>query len=265
MQEARGTTHSVPSKHRIALALSTAFLVHTLLLSGFPSPISLPDEPHHRVEFELVSPGTVASAAREQAVPTDAIQSRNPRFEVAPDDTGTATSTPRLTARASEERAETAEPTPQQDAPRGQRRVEAATAPATPAHQSQASAASQSGSPAPRVENQRTASLRQITESPSERDPYLIELAVHLGHELERLSVPAISQLSEKVAMEIELQLLGNGALTRARILKSTGIKRIDDAAYRASLAASPYPEPPDNTDSQSRFEVELVFSPNRL
>ena len=75
--------------------------------------------------------------------------------------------------------------------------------------------------------------------------------------------MPAIAQLSERVAMEIELQLLNNGALTRARVLKSTGLTRIDDAAYRASLAASPYPEPP--AGGQNRFEIELVFSPNRF
>ena len=56
-----------------------------------------------------------------------------------------------------------------------------------------------------------------------------------------------------------------NGTLTRARVTKSTGIKRIDEAAYRAALAASPYPEPPPNNESQDRFEVELVFSPKRL
>jgi protein TonB len=65
--------------------------------------------------------------------------------------------------------------------------------------------------------------------------------------------------------MDVELQLLGNGALTRARILNSTGIEGIDAAAYRAALAASPYPEPPEDGREGNRFEVELVFTPKRL
>jgi len=32
-----GSNNSLPAKYRIALALSTAFLIHTLLLSGTPS------------------------------------------------------------------------------------------------------------------------------------------------------------------------------------------------------------------------------------
>jgi len=71
--------------------------------------------------------------------------------------------------------------------------------------------------------------------------------------------------LTDTVAMEVELQLLGNGALTRARVLKSTGIKPIDEAAYRAALAASPYPQPPKDSGSANRFEVELLFTPKRL
>ncbi|MBZ2167282.1 energy transducer TonB [Marinobacter sp. F4216] len=79
------------------------------------------------------------------------------------------------------------------------------------------------------------------------------------------MSIPGVSQLSEKLSLEVELQLLGNGALTRAKILKSSGIKRLDDAAYHASLSASPYPAPPAHHDDQNRFEVELIFSPKRF
>ncbi|GGC81237.1 hypothetical protein GCM10011362_32290 [Marinobacter halophilus] len=62
--------------------------------------------------------------------------------------------------------------------------------------------------------------------------------------------------------MELELRILANGALTRARVVKSTGLPGIDDAAYRAALTASPYPRPVgENTD---RFEVKLVFTPKR-
>ncbi|WP_240339420.1 energy transducer TonB [Marinobacter sp. BW6] len=108
-------------------------------------------------------------------------------------------------------------------------------------------------------------SITRITESPAELDPYVVKLATHLAHQLEELKVPAMRDLTETVAMEVELQLLGNGALTRARVLKSTGIRRIDEAAYRAALAASPYPQPPKDGGSPNRFEVELLFTPKRL
>ncbi|MBW0148853.1 energy transducer TonB [Marinobacter sp. CAU 1620] len=63
----------------------------------------------------------------------------------------------------------------------------------------------------------------------------------------------------------MELELLKSGALTSARILKSTGFKRLDDAVYRAALAASPYPEPPSAKAGGNRFEVELIFAPKRF
>ncbi|WP_228704509.1 energy transducer TonB family protein [Marinobacter antarcticus] len=63
----------------------------------------------------------------------------------------------------------------------------------------------------------------------------------------------------------MELYLLGSGALTRARVIRSTGIEQIDSAAYRAALSASPYPEPTPDQSGKSRFEVKLVFAPSRL
>ncbi|AHI28764.1 TonB family protein [Marinobacter similis] len=208
--------------------MSAAFLAHTLLLSGFPSPFQEPDDAHHRVSVELIAPGTVTRPERPTA--TALANNRNPRFEVSPLQTETKRSQ--------------SEPVAQTTS----------TMTSTPAR---------AGEQAPLVEPQPVATATRITESPDEQDPYLVKLAVHLGHALEKLREPAITQLSERRAMEIELQLLNNGALTRARVLKSTGLKRIDDAAYRASLAASPYPEPP--VGGQSRFEIELVFSPNRF
>ena len=93
----------------------------------------------------------------------------------------------------------------------------------------------------------------------------MVKLAIHLARELEKLRVPALRDLTETVAMEVELQLLANGALTRAKVLSSTGIRTIDEAGYRAALAASPYPQPPKDGENRNRFEVELLFTPKRL
>ncbi|MBW4935757.1 energy transducer TonB [Marinobacter sp. F4206] len=271
MQELQRTTHHTPANYRIGLALSAAVLVHTLLLSGFPSPIQQPDDTRHSVRFELVSPGATVSPALAASTSSEAPSSRNPRFEMPPTTNQSAPSTSETIVTKSERKITESEPPAREKISQPQREqvpAEPTTSPSTQesqARQSPASVATRSGSQAPRIEAEPQANVTQVTESPSEQDPYLIRLAVHLSHELQRLRVPAINQLSETVAMEIELQLLENGALTRARILKSTGIKIIDDAAYRASLAASPYPEPPANDENQNRFEVELVFSPKRL
>lgn len=268
MQELQTTTHRTPANYRIGLAVSAALLVHTLLLSGFPSPIQQPDDIRHSVRVELVSPGTTAQPALTPSTSTQAPSNRNPKFEVAPTQTESVPPTLEPTTTEAERAITEATPAPPKEPP-------TAVTPTTPsraapnkpsqAPESPASAATRAGEQAPRPEAELTAEQTQVTESPSEQDPYLITLAVHLSQELQRIRVPAIRQLSERVTMDIELQLLENGALTRARILKSTGIKMIDDAAYRASLAASPYPEPPTDEESENRFEVELVFSPKRF
>lgn len=238
MQESPGRLTQLPASYRIALALSTAVLAHTLLLAGLPALPEQPD-PAHRVRVELVSPGTAASRPATSPAVSPPADSRNPRFEIPPATPGSRPQRPSAEASPTRTHGRSAET---------ETTVAERATPATPAQVAE-----------------RPAPTTQITETPDEQDPYLIRLALHLSEELERLRVPAIRQLTDKVAMEIELQLLGNGALTRARVLKSTGIERIDDAAYRASLAASPYPEPPADRQDQNRFEVELIFTPSRL
>lgn len=260
MQESPGRLTQLPASYRIALALSSAVLAHTLLLAGLPALPEQPD-PAHRVRVELVSPGTAASRPATSPAVSPPADSRNPRFEIPPATPGSrpqrpsAEAPPTSPTRTHGRSAETETTVTERATP--------AAPPTASAPASTDSAGSRSGAPAQVAE--RPAPTTQITETPDEQDPYLIRLALHLSEELERLRVPAIRQLTDKVAMEIELQLLGNGALTRARVLKSTGIEGIDDAAYRASLAASPYPEPPADRQDQNRFEVELIFTPSRL
>ncbi|QSP96280.1 TonB family protein [Marinobacter salinisoli] len=107
--------------------------------------------------------------------------------------------------------------------------------------------------------------VNQVTSTPAEQDPYIVTLAIHLGQQIERMPIAGINQLREKASLEVELQLLDNGALTRSRLLKSSGNKRLDNAVYHASLAASPYPAPPEHYQGQSRFEIQLIYSPKRL
>ncbi|MDO6823951.1 TonB family protein [Marinobacter sp. 1_MG-2023] len=245
-----GSNNSLPAKYRIALALSTAFLIHTLLLSGIPYVV--PDPPvNHRqqLELELVAAG-IAPETAPSVYTTDRDGKnlvRNPPFEATPDQSEPSQQKPVLTANRSEQKTTAAE-------------LAKPATPSRPAHKP-----SKSGARKQSPDSQSKENTTRITQSPSEQDPYLIKLAMHLATQLESRRIPAIRELTHSHSMEMELRLLGNGALTRVRVIKSTGIEQIDTAAYRAALAASPYPEPPPDENGKSRFEVKLVFAPSRL
>lgn len=107
--------------------------------------------------------------------------------------------------------------------------------------------------------------VTQVTRSPRQTDPYLARLAAHVARELDKRPVPSSSRVKEPVNMELELRLLGSGALTNAKITQSTGFSDIDQAVYQAALLASPYPKPPEEHSGRKRFRVELIFTPERL
>lgn len=81
-----GSYNSLPAKYRIALALSSAFLIHTLLLSGVPS--VLPDPParhQQQLNLELISAKSPSGAPALSASPypePPSEQSGKNRFEV---------------------------------------------------------------------------------------------------------------------------------------------------------------------------------------
>lgn len=267
----QSSSNDVPAKYRMGLALSTAFLIHTLAFSGLPSPIPDTQEPQHSIHFELLTPGTRASMPKAAKAPGEVVETtiktRNPSAEISSDQVEQP-SLPQITTRLSDQEVSkhraTLKKKPQKSEADHQSLRSLVKPIPSESRLTQPAAASSAEHQAVVPNEHEEHRPTRITQSPSERDPYLIKLAIHLGKELEKLRVPAISKLDQKLTMDIELQLLGNGALTRTRVLKSTGIKKIDDAAYRASLAASPYPEPPSD-DNQSHFEIELVFSPKRL
>lgn len=255
MPEPGFQTPSVPGSYRLTLALSLAFLAHTLLLAGLPSPLKDQQEFSHRLAFRLSTPASQATSANPTSSVVaensrEPVQTRHPDFSIAPQ-------SPEITTRSSENRTPATStpasaPAVQQPSP-----TPAASAPPMRASaDASATAASHSGP----AEQQET--IQRISQSPIEDDPYLIRLATHLAKTLEQQRVPAITKLEQAVTMEVELRIMPNGALTRARVVQSTGLAGIDDAAYRAALAASPYPEPEGETTD--RFEVTLVFTPKR-
>ncbi len=233
----------------MVLALSLAFMAHTLLLAGLPAPLQEARELSHRLVFRLATAPSDATAASAPAS-NSAQPPRHPEFEVPAAPEVISTTAP---AKPITQPEQLPEPAPAQQQP----------APAPSPQPAPAPASTPSTESAPRTGKQEaTETIARTSESPADHDPYLMLLATHLAEQLDQQRVPAISQLAEKVSMELELTILPSGALTRARVIKSTGIQRIDEAAYRAALAASPYPEP--EGEKSDRFEVRLVFTPKR-
>ncbi|MBQ0834279.1 energy transducer TonB [Marinobacter sp.] len=257
-----GSNNSLPAKYRIALALSTAFLIHTLLLSGVPA-IAQDPPVQHRQQLNLELIATQSShitPATHTPEPVEKRTDRNPPFEVLPDDIPSQPVKPVISTSSSRQKTASTEDSQAAAKTKSKPNLVSPAASSSPV-----SSPSKSGARSQVSEKKSSEDTTKITQSPAEQDPYLIKLAMHWGAALETRRVPAMRELADSSTMEVELQLLGNGALTRARVVKSTGIKQIDRAAYQAALAASPYPEPPPDQAGKSRFEVKLLFAPSRL
>lgn len=227
---------STPAIYRMVLVLSVAALAHTLILAGLAEPFSKPERTH-KLAVELASRPSAAS----EAITLGATEPRHQPFE-APALRPTPEATPP---------APLPQPvTPTQSVPKPEQSP--VNAPATPSEASETR-------PNPMAE---VTPVRQVSESPTEKDPYLRKLATHLALTLDNRRVPSISTLTQTAAVTLELRLLANGALTRARVVDSTGNESLDEAAYKAALAASPYPAP--EGEASDRFQVQLLFTPKR-
>ena len=246
LQSDSGPAKALPASYRIGLALSLALMSHILLLAGLPSPLLEPQDLSHRLVFTL---NATSSQPSLRSAPDSASQEplRHSEFSVEPHP-------PAIEAKSSQGPVAAKQPKPTSTPQRQEPLQQASEA------QPGIAAAQSAKKHTPKQES--TETVQRITKSPAEQDPYLIKLAVHLAEELEKLKVPAMSQLDTTKDMTLELRILANGALTRARVKESTGIDVIDRAAYRAALSASPYPKP--EGEKSDRFDVKLVFTPKR-
>lgn len=238
-----GSSTSLPAQYRIALAISLALLLHTLGLSAIPQLSEPTERPTPTMTIALIpagseaTPRTTTSPGEETRAeaPTNntaIVNSRQVRHQITP-----------APAPPANEAAQAVETVPQ----------------TAPSPSTTAGIASDS----PVAESHRD--IVQMTKAPEETDAYVISLATRIARELKHGRIPTLRNLTTPVAMEIELHLLSNGALIKADVYRSSGMEAIDGAAYRAALAASPYPEPPGTEGRQQRYRVELLFSPERL
>ena len=243
-----GSVTGLPDKYRITLAISIALLLHTLVMAALP--FTSPNLESHRqtVKVELVSPGSVplAESAANATSP-----SSNQHESVAVE-------SPQIDASQPRKREQTENSTPPPPTAVVEPQPEAQTTP------SRNSGATTAGNPKQPVENS-PERITRITSSPRDVDPYTTSLAVHIGKELGKRPVPSSRSVTKPVTSQIELKLLPSGALTNAKVTRSTGFNEIDRAIYQAALLASPYPEPPEEYSGRKQFRVELIFAPERL
>ncbi|MEX2476593.1 TonB family protein [Marinobacter sp.] len=246
-----GSTASPPAQYRIALAISIALMLHTLVLSSLPLMFDRDDRATSSLTFELVPPGSA---------PTQQSPARPVEHASEPSVPEPAQKTPDMVRTEAQARTQTAAA-----------EAESKTArPADTPSSSQSQTASlksapvAEGSPTNAHPEEPAAEVTRITETPEQTDDYIVRLASEIAGELKRSRIRALRGLKQSVTMEIELHLLEGGTLTRAVVAQSSGVEEIDGAAYRAALAASPYPELPDDHNGK-RYRVELVFSPERI
>ncbi|EDM47085.1 energy transducer TonB family protein [Marinobacter algicola] len=244
-----GSVTGLPDKYRITLAISVALLLHTLVMATLP--FTAPKMESHRqtVEVELVRPGSVP-------LPESAASATSPNNDQR--DESITVKSSQVDTNHPRNKAPTVRSTPSSHTPVVEPQ------PPTRKTPSRDSASTTAGTPEKPVEKT-PERITRIASSPGDVDPYMASLAVHIGKELGKRPVPSSHSVTTQVTSQVELRLLQSGALTGAKVTKSTGFNDIDRAIYQAALLASPYPEPPEEYSGRKRFRVELIFSPERL
>lgn len=265
-----GLSSRLPAKHRLALTLSLAFFIHTLLASLFPLLVPQSDDDTPTIRFQLVAPGSTPSEQRRAG------QAQRPREEAETRDRVSAFEveplTPQETRQPRNERREAPSRESAEAPERDHSRSETAAGKAggadngsTQGSASTPTEGSQAGQQTPvPTEVPTTDTVSSVDIPEKETDPYLLSLIEKLASQLDQHPVPALRELDNPVYVTVELQLMSNGTLVKADLARRSGVDSLDRAAYRAALGASPYPEPP-HSSGRKRYRVNLVFSPQRL
>lgn len=250
-----GKPDLIPAKYRIALAVSLALFLHSLL--GALIALNLPDQPAQdtsELSFILVPAGANAS----KASPASAPASDN---EPEPDERRRGRLTPpvKTLPLPTPAPAETASHPGSAEAPSEDKPSEA------PAPASKEAAPSIAGMPSP-VVGEDEAEVTEVGPDEEKATDYETELARKISAELGRASVhlPSASARKQLKPIELEVQLMANGALIDARITDTSGNQGLDQSAVRAALRASPYPEPPEEDRSGAlRYQVRFLVEPD--
>ncbi len=266
-----GEDSGLPGTYRITLALSVAFLLHTLLMATFP--FDLPEHNNNpvTVSVQLVQKGSTPSTVDSPAQASPPVRATPFTVEdiLAPQSTRDIPTTTSPQVRSTPEPAvQQAPATETISKPQRQPRQEQQS---EPAPQTRTSMPSVAGEQAIRQEDDQPEEFTMKSDEPTEELKYEAQLAKKIS-EHGVFSKGVARQLlgfergindgqSNSMEIEIELKLMGNGTLVDAKITKSSGNRPLDELFYKAALGASPYPEPPSPDSGQRRFRVEVTYT----
>lgn len=235
-----------PETYRIILAVSVALLAHTLLMATFP--FKLPEHRHNPV---TVSVQLMPEGSRPSQQNTPSRTSSPVRATPFTIETPAIQPTPSVPTTSSPQARAVPEAQPE---PRNQPEAQP-----SPSSGSMASAPSLAGEKTIQQDDiEQELTLR--SEKPSEESAYLSLLVQTIA---EKATIPKLDEFEkgQVLRVELELNLMANGALVGAKITEASGNDGLDQRVYRAALAASPYPEPPTSSGRQQRFRVEVKYT----
>ena len=236
----------------LILALSVALFLHVALATLVSGWLSLPDpeSPEQTVRVRLAAAGANPSDSSAQAPPRtstpDSGTPPEPREASAPPAGATTAGDTKRPREATRTEVGTNSP------PREETAAEPDRSTATP----QPALAPGTDSPIPGADTD-TPITRLSRNETHQRSDYEIALWEKIAGQIEY--TPMIAEMDKPRDVILDLRLMANGALRRARIEASSGIDELDRVAREAALAATPFPEPPE---SQHRFSVRLIFEP---
>lgn len=253
-----GKDTGLPETYRITLAVSVAFLAHTLLVATLPFELPVQSYNPVSVRVQLMPQGSLASSESAPSQTGSPVRATPFTIEKIPQpqptDNVAATSTPQPRS--------VSAPSPVPLLPKTEPSQVRSALTAPPTEQSTSTQDS-----APSI-----AGDRSIRQSTSQQELTLKSATLHKDSSYRSLLAQTIAQKGEipklddfdqerMLSVELELNLMSNGALIGARITESSGNDGLDQRVYRAALAASPYPEPPSSSTRQQRFRVEVKYT----
>jgi protein TonB len=250
----------LPETYRITLAVSVAFFAHTALMATLP--FDLPEHHHNPVTVSVNLVERQETQPQENTPSKTTVPVRATPFSVeaspSPQPSRSLQTTPQPQLRAV--------PKPAPDAATAQLTNAEKQTPPEPQSAPQTSQSATAVMVEAGITGTQSAKLEEPeaevtlrSEIPSEEASYITLLAQTIA---QKATIRRLENVEGKQVLnvEIELNLMSNGALIGARITDSSGHDGLDQRVYRAALEASPYPEPPSTGSRQQRFRVPFQY-----
>lgn len=245
-----GSRSLLPAPYRIAVAIPLALLIHTLIFALIRFEPAVEDPEPEMIKITLSRAGSVATPATSTPTPNapeQVVEEVSQPTEAAPEILVSEES-PQPTAQPEDSQPEPSQP--------------ASSATATPSVEQVATIEDKEGD---QGQTENTEQITQISE-PAQQTSYIDLLAARIvSYATPYFNDAYRAELTAVTAVEVELQLMNNGALIGASITQPSGDAVLDRAAYRGALGASPYPEPPAGNKEGNRFRVTIKFAPERI